>query len=352
MNAPGDIWDIEGRDVKKAAAYWAARLSSEGCGPADRAAFAEWRDKDPAHAEAFERTQRGLRAVDRCMGHPDLEAMSKEVLEATAPRAPIWRRWQGAAIAASVALVIAVSAVLLASSMNDRSARIAALQGEYYETAIGERSTIVLVDGSTVTLNTNSRIEVDFDEGQRDVALIRGQALFEVAKDPARPFIVEAGNQRITAIGTAFDVRFDKGDEVKVVLVEGRVAVDELVNAAAANAPALVPEKRIEMTAGEVLVAAANVERAVQAADIEEATSWRNGRLLFRAKPLGEVIEEVNRYSVAQLRLSDDPRLEDIVVSGVFNAGQSESFVVAIGAMHAIDAQRTAKDEITLVWRE
>lgn len=349
MSAAGQV---PHQTVKEAAAYWAMRLASEECGPADRAAFAAWRDEDLEHAKAYERTQRGMRAIDRHVGHPDLEAISKQILADTAPKRSMWRRWQKAAIAASVMFVAGVSGVFLWQSGVERNALLVGMQGEIYETAIGERSTIVLSDGSTVTLNTNSRIEVDFVEAQRDISLVRGQALFEVAKDASRPFIVEAGNQRITAIGTAFDVRFDKDNEVKVVLVEGRVAVDELVMDETVAAPTPVPAKRIEMTAGEVLVAAADVERSVEAIDIEEATSWRDGRLLFRAKPLQEAIDEVNRYSVAQLRLSEDPRLKDVVVNGVFNAGQSESFLLALGSMHAIDAQRTAEDEVTLVWRE
>ena len=338
--------------VKDAAAFWANRLSSPDCGPADRKAFTAWRDADPQHADAFEKTQKALRIIDRHMGHPELEAMAGEVLAETEPTAAPMRmgRWNRWASAAAAAVVLVLTGLVGFSMLGNDPAAVQV--AEYYETAIGERSTITLSDGSTVTLNTNSRIEVDFQTAQRDIALVRGQALFEVAKDAARPFVVEAGNQRITAIGTAFDVRLDTDDEVKVVLVEGRVAVDELVMTAAATEPMVEEAKRIEMIAGEVLVASVNVERVAARADIEQATSWREGRLLFRSTPLTEAIGEVNRYSVEQLRLSDDPRLAEMTVNGVFNAGRSESFVSALETMHGLNAQRTGRHEITLVPRD
>lgn len=338
--------------VKDAAAYWANRLSSPDCGPADRKAFTAWRNADPQHADAYEKTQKALRIIDRHMGHPELEAMAGEVLAETEPpsakeRVGGWGRWASAAAAAMVLMTAGV--VGFSVFGNDPAAVQVA---EYYETAIGERSTVTLSDGSTVALNTNSRIEVNFQAERRDIALVRGQALFEVAKDATRPFVVEAGNQRITAIGTAFDVRLDEDDEVKVVLVEGLIAVDELVAIDGAPEPVVNEEKRIEMTAGEALVASVNVERIAEPADIEQATSWREGRLLFRSTPIVEAIDEINRYSVEQLRLTDDPRWADVTVNGVFNAGRSESFVLALETMHGLNAQRTARNEITLFPQE
>lgn len=335
--------------IKETAAYWAMRLSSPDCGPADRAAHAAWLEDDPAHAEAFARTQRALQTVDRHANAPEIEAMSRKVLQETESANGNRRRW-AAGIAAALLLIVGVAFSLRIFGPVDEM--MVADASEFYETAIGERSTVVLNDGSTVTLNTNSRIDVAFAPGRRDIKLARGQALFEVAKDAARPFVVEAGNQRITALGTAFDVRFDKADEVKVVLVEGRVAVDELIPSASGSAFLPVPEKHIEMTAGEKLVAAANVPRTPEPADVEEATSWRDGRLLFRSEPITSVVAEVNRYSTEQIRLSDDPRFGELIVNGVFDAGQSRSILLALETMHPIDAQRTGLSEITLVWRE
>lgn len=340
------------RAVKETAAYWAMRLASEDCGPADRAAFIAWRDEHPARAAIFERTERALRTVDRHMGHPELEAMSRQVLEETAPKQRAPRRWLAAGLAAAVLLVAGLSAHLLTGGRVAPAPDSTLMAQTMYETAVGERSTVTLPDGSVVTLNTNSRIRVGFAQDRRAVELENGQAFFEVAKDASRPFVVKAGNQQITAIGTSFDVRFDTQAEISVVLVEGRVAVDEVEPLPSKKVLEQAPEKRIEMSAGERLVANATEGRKIRPADVEDATSWRNGRLIFRGEPLAEAVAEVNRYTTSKLQLVDDPRLEEITVSGVFNVGRLESFVLAVTSVHSIEARKTPGGETELTWRE
>ena len=334
------------QSVHETAAYWAMRLSSEDCGPADRAAFLAWRDENPDHAAAFERTERALRTVDRHMADPELEDLSRQVLAETAPRQAAPVRWLVAGIAASLCILAGLSALLLSGPGQVPQTETMTAALKTYETAVGERSTITLSDGSVVTLNTDSRIEVDFEEAVRNIALVRGQALFEVANDASRPFIVKAGNQRITALGTLFDVRFDREDEIRVVLVEGRVAVDELDT----TRLKVGEPDRIEMTPGETLLVKASAGREVLKADVEVATSWRDGRLVFRREPLQQAVAEINRYSTSKIRLEQDPRLEALTVSGVFKVGKPDSFVLALETMHTVEASRTSDDEITLRW--
>jgi len=281
--------------------------------------------------------------------------MVTEVMAQTAPPPPSWRR--RALAGAAMIFVVFISAVLLLNLLSERDDGSGAASFTAYDTVLGQRSTIMLADGSTVTLNTNSRIEVAYNATERGIRLRRGQALFEVAKDAAWPFVVRAGKQRITALGTAFDVRLapkrdGAGEEIRVALVAGRVAVDELVADDAAAGAATIPENRIELVAGERLIASAGRERAAQKVDLEEIISWREGRIVFRDTPLGEAVAEVNRYTTDQLRLSDDPRLWEIRVSGVFKTGQVAPFLAAQKATHAIDSQRTAHNEITLLWKE
>ena len=340
------------QSVRETAAYWVMRLNSDNCGPADRAAFTAWRDAHPDHAAAYEQTERALRVVDRQMGHPEIEAMSQQILAETAPARTAPPVWAAAGLAAAVLLAAGIFALsrpeahLMLPSSAEMLAEIP------YETAIGERSTLNLSDGSVVTLNTNSRITVDFRDDRRNVELIRGQAFFEVAKDADRPFSVTAGNQRVTALGTAFDVRFDAGEEIRVVLVEGRVSVDDVVQGtevppASAEAPGAV-----EMTAGESLIASAAGGREIALADIDGLTSWRKGRLIFRGERLRDAVAEVNRYSTSKLELAEDPRLEEVTVSGVFNVGRSDSFVLALQTVHNIEAISSPDGNTTLTWRE
>jgi len=341
--------------VENAAARWAMRLASPDCSPAERAAFDAWCAQDRAHAAAFERTERSLAFVDRHRGYAELADMVTEVRAQTAPTPPFWRH--KALAGAAMIFVVLLSTVLFLNPLSKQGGAPDEATFRAYDTVLGQRSTIMLADGSTVTLNTNSRIEVAYNAAERGIRLRRGQALFEVARDAAWPFVVRAGKQRITALGTAFDVKLapeskGAGEEVQVALVEGRVAVDEFVADDAAAGSATIPENRIELVAGERLIASATRDRAAQKVDLEEIISWREGRLVFRDTPLGGAVAEINRYTTDQIRLSDDPRLWEIRVSGVFKTGQVAPFLAAQKATHAIDSQRTAHNEITLLWKE
>lgn len=330
--------------VEKTAAYWVMRLSSSGCGPADRAAFEAWRSRHSSHAQAFERTERSLAFVGRHLEHPAIGNLIDKVMAETAPvKTPFWQSWAAASVA-----VVCVVVLIMSSSLQQRVVREDAVK--IYDTAVGERSTITLADGSTVTLNTNSRIEVDFNPARRGINLVRGQALFEVAKNSSWPFVVEAGNQRITALGTAFDVRIET-EKIKVSLIEGRVAVDKFVTGRTGPEQPVIPENRIELVEGEQLVTSATLATIVEKINLEELMGWREGRIVFRDTRLGAAIAEVNRYNKDQLRLSEDPRLQAIRISGVFKTGQIAPFISAMQTMHSVEAHHTAKNEITLRWR-
>lgn len=347
--------DMIEKSIKETAAYWAVRLSSPDCTPEDRCGFEAWRRADPEHQEAYNRQQRGAAFVDRNVAHPILQALAEEVRTETEPGLFHKSRWKVAAIAASFILAIGVSTILVTSSFNGRGGVQLASNVEAYETAIGERSTITLADGTALTLNTNSKVEVDFKAEQRDIKLLRGQALFEVAKDINRPFVVRAGDQRIVALGTAFDVRLDDLIGVQVTLIEGSVSVDDVLKTPPKNPGSVATndlDGAIELRPGERLIAKIDTETEVQQADIEEVTSWRDGRLVFRKRLLPDVIAEMNRYSAQQLVLSDDERLREMTVSGVFSTGRASGFVYALETMQPLKAERTGQRELTLVWRE
>ncbi|MGI9170655.1 MAG: FecR family protein, partial [Caulobacteraceae bacterium] len=216
------------------AARWV--LGQEEGALAEREArrFADWLAEDPAHVAAYEDALWALDATARHAGAPELMALREAALAARGGRRrrPAW----GAAIALVAASVLAFwlgGPSLLGLSPDfapgvgvaRRAARPAVDPSHAeYRTAIGERSAIALADGSIVTLDTDSDLEVAYSAGERGVHLLRGQALFEVAKGQRAPFQVYAKGQRITAVGTVFDVRLD-GDAVKVSMVEGVVRV-------------------------------------------------------------------------------------------------------------------------------
>jgi len=206
---------------------------------------------------------------------------------------------------------------------------------DQYETRVGERSTIRLADGSVVTLDTASRVSLDLTDKDREVHLLAGQANFEVAKDKSRPFIVYAADRRITAVGTAFDVRLDQ-TEVLVTLVEGKVAVDQLVLRSERrhhNEPVV----RTQLEAGEQLVAPVGGAASVHGANIERSTSWREGRLLFEADRVADAVAEMNRYSSVPIVIAD-LSIGELKISGIFSTSSPQEFAHALTEYFRIDA--------------
>ena len=334
--------------VDEAAAYWMMRLSSAGCGPADRSAFEAWRHQKFAHAEAYARAEHALAVVDRHVGSTALSPLGEKVLVETERNSLHVVRAAMASVA--VALTLVVSAAIYLGVADDEADQTLTADMETYETAIGGRSMASSSDGSSVTLNTDSRVEVDFSPDVRRLTLLRGQALFEVTKD-SRPFEVIAGDRRIVALGTAFDVRVDPDVGVQVTLLKGRVSVDSIVQATTVS-NALWEPQRNELVPGEQLIARAHEPAVVAPVDTERVTSWREGRLVFRDEPLAQAVKEINRYNASRLFVSDDVRLRQIRVSGVFQAGRTDSFVLALETIHPVAAQQLAEDHIALLWRE
>ncbi|MEO1018817.1 MAG: FecR family protein [Pseudomonadota bacterium] len=340
--------------IEDVAAYWLDRVNAPDFSPQDRVAFEKWKREDPLNKEVFERLERGNEFADQFLGDPKILAMVEQARQETTP--PFWRRTsiQMAAAAAAVA-AIALPLSLSVFHAGPERGIFASLPGTIsYETAIGERSTVTLADGSVVTLNTDSEITVDFSSAERNIDLLKGQAFFEVAKDSSRPFVVDAGDKRIIALGTAFDVRFKDEGRVEVTLVEGLVDVDfisELSNNDSSNINAATPARTVSLKPGERLVASASPTPEIVKPEIDNEISWRDGLLVFQDRPLAEVVAEMNRYSTQKMILDDDPRLEMLEVSGVFNTGRASTFVTALETMHPLDASRTGRSEIMLVWR-
>jgi transmembrane sensor len=178
-----------------------------------------------------------------------------------------------------------------------------------YEAGIGEQRVIALEDGSQVDLNARSRLRVRFTDGVRSVDLLSGQALFRVAKDKARPFVVRSGNASVRAVGTQFDV-YRKSAGTIVTVVEGSVAV------APTKAPAVASNVAV-LTAGQQIVVTSSTLPEPRLADVAIATAWTQQRLAFSRARLAEVVEEFNRYNKRQLFIKDKA-LADFRISGNF----------------------------------
>jgi transmembrane sensor len=191
-----------------------------------------------------------------------------------------------------------------------------------------------VADGSHVTLNTNSAIRVALSNTERHVQLDQGEAYFEVARDPARPFVVSAGNKRVVAVGTAFSVR-RLGNDVRVSVTEGKVRIEEQ--------PLLTgtPQSMSLLAAGNV----ANTEHGsilVQRespAEVEESLSWRSGYLTFREITLSDAVAEFNRYNSRRIVI-EDSAVGDIRLSGRFRTTENDAFVRLLEGGFPIHAER------------
>jgi transmembrane sensor len=332
-------------DIFSQAEYWLVRLHAENCSPQERMAFRQWRT-EPACAEAYAATEALWNDIGNVETHPEIRELSEEVLLETEPQRttdhqprttqPFWRRPM--ALAASVAAIaVALGSALLLYDPNAHT------------TGLGEQQTVALADGSTVILNTETRVEVDFTETVRSLRLVRGEALFDVGKDPQRPFQVTAGDSRVVALGTRFQVRRD-ADRVKVTLLEGQVEIQKAKAPDEHTAPyALRLAPDIFLEAGEQITIAKAQNEIVREKieDKEAVVSWTNGRLVFRATPLEEAVAEVNRYARTKLRIAD-PALAGLPISGTFVTGDSEILAAALETNFPIQAEQTGRREIAL----
>jgi len=257
--------DTDGSDGDAAgdeAIEWFVRMRAEGFSAADRTAFEAWRDRGAENAEAFEE-------VLHMYGH--LAGMSPQRAERLArPRRRGWAVATAAVAVACLALIVPYDDIA-ASVLSDHHA------------GVGEQKLVTLDDGSRVHLDSRSSIAVHFSAAERRLTLLGGEAWFEVAPNPARPFVVEAGGGSVTAIGTAFDIALETSG--------ARVTVTQhSVNVTGGGQSFILPEGR-QTTFG----ARAGVG-APSSVDIDSVTAWRRGKLIVERRPLGEVLATIAKY--------------------------------------------------------
>ncbi|WP_300381138.1 FecR domain-containing protein [Henriciella sp.] len=300
----------------KAAADWYAELQEPGLSHETWEAFQAW-ESDPANAAAFGEIERSLVAMDRSgfgrRAREDREVSRKD-------RVPGWVGWLGG-IAALVLIGLVVVGVWPAAQP---------VAPDIYVTDIGEVRQVVLADGSTVTLNTASRVEVRLGEDAREIELAWGEALFDVAGE-ARPFVVMAGASRTEALGTRFNVQAG-GDEVAITLVEGSVRVG--ASDGAGQGSVLEP--------GDQLVMQADGGVEVSEVDLESVGRWTSGLVQFDNTTLAEAVAEMNRYSSVTIRIGDQALAAERI-SGSFPAGQQRDFAESLELFLPVTADMSGR---------
>lgn len=325
-------------EIAAEAAVWIARLH----GP-DRSVGMErecraWQGRSAAHRLAFERctdTWEDVARVTLANAYATVASRRPEAADAGGTGRPRRSRW---AVAFVFAAVTSLSVVCVQVWRNVG----------VYSTGVGEQQMVVLDDGSRMSLNTSSRVRVDLGSVQRTVRVDAGEALFEVAKDPRRPFVVRAGGTEVVALGTAFAVRLDTrrgnaGDALAVTLIEGQITVRQL---SGTPVDGLAPATPVSMQAGERIRLArppgTPVGGAKQELDrprIDDVVAWKRSEAVFNDVSLADAVSELNRYSRTPIVLVGGASFPSLRVSGVYRTGDTASFARAVATLHGLRVQ-------------
>jgi transmembrane sensor len=334
--------DVERDPIHLAAAEWLVRLQSTDLSIEDTLLWQSWLKENPANAHAFARIEeisQALRALPLPSAVPARQ-MARDRYDASVPlkdwtKPPVRRRIRGIlAVAASVAIVAVSLAFWKTVAPNS------------YTTAIGENRTVALADGSTIALGADTQIDVAFSKDVRAIELVRGEALFKVAKDASRPFKVRAGEATVIAVGTAFNIERDS-DRAIVSVTEGRVVVEPVAH----FLPVVVlhqfePKLRsVRLHAGQqTTVGSAGIEEPTK---MEDAVGgWQTGRLAFRLQPLRYVLEDVNRYASKRIVLESNDE-GALVITGTVERENIAGWVRSLERAFDLEATEEA-DQIVL----
>jgi transmembrane sensor len=294
--------------------------------------FHAWQARSAAHREAFEKCTDVWQDIPRIKLADAYSAASasRAGQAAIGYRRATWR-WA----AATGVAVFAIGGALLLQHWRSLGA---------YSTDVGEQRLVVLEDGTRVLLNTGTQVRAAFSPAQRSVEVDAGEALFEVAKDASRPFVVHVAGSEVVAVGTAFAVRFIEGpgdaDALAVTLIEGQVSVRPV---AEHRAGSMAPDRAVQLRPGDRLLLdqrqrtgeAGPVVR-VDRPNVEQVTAWKRREAVFQAVSIADAVAEMNRYSRTPIVLADAVQAEKLHVSGVFRTGDNAGFARAVAAVHGL----------------
>jgi len=306
------------------AAEWAARVDGGPLSPEEQSALDVWLDSDVRHLGAYAKARAVFAHVQRAKAlGPGYDAAEFAAPPAEPLAGPSRRQlWMGGAAAAAAVAVTAGVGLQW--------------RGTHFRTRLGEVRLVPLPDGSSMTLNTASRATIVFTRTERRVHLLEGEAIFDVSKDPSRPFLVEAADTHVRAVGTSFVVRRLPDKPVQVVVCEGVVEV---------NRDALKFAPPIRVTANTRAIAARDGEieaASLTPAEVRRELVWREGFLSFEDEPLGQAVAEFARYSDTPIVI-DDPVVARETVTGLFRANNPGGFARAVADALHLKAEVTSQ---------
>lgn len=350
--------------IAEQAADWFACMQDPEHSEADRAAFAQWLQASKLHVEEYLQADALWGDMRELGPDPEIEQLidlaradsedenivslfhpsahrqqssvsdqqssapagnetgsSRDSIYPKSKSSPVW-------FAAAASVLVAVLAINWFNGQGP----------EVYQTAVGEQASFTLEDGSTLSLNTRTRVEVSYSVEARDISITSGEALFDVSKDPNRPFRVKANETIVQAVGTSFNVR-RRNKNVSVTVAEGIVEVKSALSSkplkSADESGDLIPLSQVvRLVQGQqAKIDSRSKLIAVSPANLDSALAWQERRLIFEGSPLSDVVEDFNLYNHTKLMIAD-PDLETLKISGSFKAKNWQSFIKYLEASH------------------
>lgn len=332
------------------AASWLQRLKTAS--PKEQAEFGRWLRESRAHvremllATSWETVLHHL-GHDRRADVASLRAACRNIVavnpirRASIPKRVSALRWPWLA---AMGLSLAVTAAVLLGALP----LLREVLWHDYVTSVGEQRSIALADGSVISLNARSGVRIAFSSDSRDVYLNDGQALFSVAHDETRPFRVHVSGSVVQAIGTKFDVHRLSG-RIEVAVLEGRVRVERKDPGSQTTDSLESLHSRTQLSEGEALSISSTGDISVpMPVDVSEISAWRQRRLVFRDRPLGEIVEEFHRYNAKPRLIVEGAELRERRFNGVFDADEPETLLAYLASDESIALDRHGDDELVI----
>jgi transmembrane sensor len=291
---------MSAKEIERLAAAWLERREREDWSGEDQAALDSWLAESVAHRVAFVR-------VDAAWGRTEWLG----ALRPFTPEPGAERKWNSPLrIAAAIAIAVLLGSVAAAYLLQPTE--------RTFTTQVGGHETIAFADGSRIELNTDTVLRARMTTASRTLWLDKGEAYFQVRHDPAHPFIVMAGDHRVTDLGTKFLVRRDPG-RLEVALLEGRVRFGAADGKPQSQSALMVP--------GDIVTATASTVFLTKESDrtLARDLSWRHGVLVFDNTPLADAAREFNRYNREKLIIAD-PAVASMTIDGTFPANNAQAF--------------------------
>lgn len=321
--------------IRTQAAEWFAKLHSPACSEETRQEFSRWLQANPQHELAYEQCRTLWLISDDLRGDADLQreldaarqgiaglrtGISGKIHSNLKPR---WRSLGQIAAAILVALVFVYTTGQKAPTE--------------YTTYIGEQRIVQLADGSSITLNTNTKLSVDYNRDQRLVHLHHGEAYFNVSKDPSRPFEVMAGKSLVRAVGTEFNVAL-LNQAVNVDVAEGVVEFEPVASS---------PATKLEV--GDAVKYRSGDNVNISSANLARVSAWQIRKIYFDNNTLADAVEEYNRYTLQKITVVDS-ELNQQRITGIFHVGDVDSFIFSLE--QGLDARVVRKGGLILVMKK